>query len=68
MFGPGISFSYSDDVNDGTINENMAVKYDDQGLYFQGLGVGAHGQRETRLTAEGASEYYWSLLIEPLQR
>jgi TIR domain len=65
----GISFSYNDSPVDDAINESLSVENDDQSLYFKPLGM-AHlgGSDSKKLTFEGAAEYYWALLIEPLQR
>src|SRR5262252_629980 len=69
MFGRSISYSYDDNANDGTYNENLRVEVDDQSLYLKALGMATHGRdQERHLSFEGAAEYYWSLLIEPLQR
>lgn len=68
MIGRGISFSYNDQASDNSMNESMSVESDDQGLYLKALGFGriaSDGDRH--LTFEGAAEYYWSLLVEPLQ-
>jgi len=67
MFGAGISFSYSDQASDNSLNESLSVKADDQGLYLEALGfAGPHEKKH--LTFEGGSEYYWAMLVEPLQR
>jgi TIR domain len=69
MFGKGISFSYNDSPSDNAINESLSVDNDDQSLFFKPLGMAQLGRNERKnLTFEGASEYYWSLFIEPLQR
>jgi hypothetical protein len=68
-FGKNISYSNSDNADDGSYNESLSVKADDQALYLKALGMATHGRNSERhLTLEGAAEYYWSLLIEPLQR
>jgi hypothetical protein len=69
MFGRGISFSYNDQASDNSSNENMSVDADEQGLYLKALGTAHMGSGGNRhLTFEGGAEYYWSLMIEPLQR
>jgi len=68
MFGNGISYSSDDRADDNSCNENLTVEHDDQSLYLKPLGMQFHmGDREAHLTPEGASEYYWSMLIRPLQ-
>ena len=69
MFGAGISFAYNDQTDDGSINETMSVESTDQGMYMKALVMPSFRQVDSkRMTQEGASEYYWSLLVEPLQR
>ena len=69
MMGNGIAFSHSDQASDNSMNESLSVVVDDQGMFLRALGFGHMGSaREQKLTFEGASEYYWSMLIEPLQR
>lgn len=70
MFGNGISYSANDRADDNSCNENLSVAHDDQNLFMQPMGMAmtAHlGQRDSHLTPEGASEYYWSMLMQPLQ-
>ncbi|PZA12146.1 hypothetical protein DNX69_09000 [Rhodopseudomonas palustris] len=68
MFGRGISFSYNDQAADGSMNESLSVEMNDDRLYLKALGMASRRLDERLLTPEGAAEYYWSLLIEPLQR
>jgi hypothetical protein len=69
MFGRGISFSYNDQANDGSLNENLTVNVSEEQLCLQTLGMASRGQtKDQSLSPNGAAEYYWSLLIEPLQR
>ena len=71
-FGDGIS--YTNDVTAPTNSQNdyLSVQEGDQALYLgPGMGMGRRfGQRdgESHLTSEGAAEYFWGLLIEPLQQ
>lgn len=71
MLGNGISYASNDRAADNTMNENLSVVSDDQGLYLNSMGM-AHwiegGGRGRHLTFEGAAEYYWAMLIAPLQR
>jgi hypothetical protein len=70
MFGRGISYSNRDGAHDNSSNENMTVESDNQGLHLKPLGIPHFDTKpgEQHLTFEGAAEYYWSLLIERLQR
>lgn len=68
MFGNGISYSANDQGSDNSSNENLSVEHDDQNLFMKPMGMPVHmAQRDAHLTPEGASEYYWSLLVQPLQ-
>jgi hypothetical protein len=68
MFGAGISYSNSDRASDNSCNEQLRVEVDNEGLFLKALGFGFRESNSDRnLTFEGASEYFWSLLIEPLQ-
>jgi hypothetical protein len=46
----------------------LSVAADDQTLYFKASGMARFQHDETpKLSPEGAAEFFWSLLIEPLQ-
>ena len=64
----GIAYSSNEMIGGESFNESLSVKADDDGLFLQALGMATHGNREQKLTLEGASEYYWSMFIEPLRR
>jgi hypothetical protein len=66
--GNGISYSANDHADDTSFNENLSVEFDDQHMFLKPLGM-AMGmvQKDKNLSAEGASEYYWSMLIQRLQ-
>ena len=69
MFGSGISYSDGDDAQMTGINENITVQCDDQALFLSPLGF-PHTQTvnsDSKLTFEGAAEYYWELMLKPLQ-
>lgn len=71
MLGNGISYASNDRAADNSMNENMSVVSDDQGLYLNPMGMTHFGwgrRQDQHLTFEGAAEYYWAMLIEPLQR
>nr|WP_321981818.1 toll/interleukin-1 receptor domain-containing protein [uncultured Cohaesibacter sp.] len=69
MFGKGISYSMNDGVSDNSCNENLSVQNDDQDLYLTPImGMRFRGcERDMKLSAEGAAEFYWTMLIEPIQ-
>ena len=69
IYGKSISYSYNDNADDGSFNESVRVEADDQALYLKALGMATLGRDGGwHLTFEGAAEYYWSFLIEPLER
>lgn len=68
IFGRGISYSDSDNSDDSSFNDSMSVETDDQGIYLKPMGFGRMSGSEHHLTFEGAAEYFWARLVEPLQR
>jgi hypothetical protein len=55
-----------------SFNEQVTVQADEQSLFLKPTGMrmlvsGREKQRD-HLTFEGAAEYYWEMLMEPLQR
>ncbi|WP_151638602.1 MULTISPECIES: toll/interleukin-1 receptor domain-containing protein [Noviherbaspirillum] len=63
-----LSYVNSASAPPGTSNEMMHVESDNQTLYFKPLGMRVFGGRqEQKLSQEGASEYFWDMLIEHLQ-
>lgn len=67
-FGGGISYVATETTESNAYNENLTVEADNQALYLRAMGM-AHlgGGRDVKLSAEGAAEFYWSLLISRLQ-
>ncbi|MEM9590883.1 MAG: toll/interleukin-1 receptor domain-containing protein [Pseudomonadota bacterium] len=69
MLGNGIAYSNGDDAPTNTMNESLSIENDDQKLFLRALGM-AHLWRSRdreKLSHEGAAEYYWALLMRPLQ-
>ena len=67
-FGRGISYSNNVGGMGNSYNEMLSVEHDDQHLYLKATGMWMMGgERDAQLSAEGAAEYFWSMLIEPLQ-
>ncbi|MFQ3788884.1 toll/interleukin-1 receptor domain-containing protein [Halomonas sp. A29] len=69
--GDGIAFAQGTTDQSSSYNELLSVHADDQMLYLRSLGM-AHmgrfaGDREEKLSPQGAAELYWEILIEPLQ-
>ncbi|MDB5792361.1 MAG: hypothetical protein JWQ80_2385 [Massilia sp.] len=64
-----LTFSYQANAAPGTSNEMLSVAFDSQAIFFKSLGMQSfRGQAEAALSEQGASEYYWGLFIESLQR
>lgn len=63
----GIAYSSSDSVTGGSFNECLTVEKDEQGLFLKAM-MDFRGRASSHMTFEGASEFYWSTFIEPLQR
>ncbi|GJE81019.1 toll/interleukin-1 receptor domain-containing protein [Methylorubrum thiocyanatum] len=69
MLGSGISYSANDRAETNSLNENLRVEADDQGLFLRSLGMSSmRNNDERKLTPEGGAELYWVMLIERLQR
>jgi hypothetical protein len=67
-FGGGIAFRHGETMENNSINESLNVEADDQAMYLRALGMARHGgERDAKLSQEGAAEYYWSLLVGNLQ-
>lgn len=63
-----LSYATGASAPPGTSNEMMHVENDNQTLYFKPLGMRVFGSRqEQKLSQEGASEYFWEMLVERLQ-
>lgn len=70
-FSNGISYSHNVNNSSNSLNESLSVEHDGYTLSLKPIGIsmiGMRGGRQGNLTLEGAAEYYWSMLIEPLQR
>lgn len=68
-FMRGIAFSYTETDASNSLNENLDVHADDQSMFLRGMGVAHFAGRaaDQNLSPEGASEFYWSMFISPLQ-
>jgi TIR domain len=62
-----IEYSMTDEPRQGSMNEAIYVKADEQMLYFEALGIQSFGRGKEKLTFEGAAELFWDLFIRPLQ-
>lgn len=68
-FGKGISFTNDESAPENTMQESISVNHDEQYLFLVPMGM-SYGvsQRSSKLGFNGASEYFWDMLISPLQR
>jgi hypothetical protein len=62
-----ITYSHDTSARGTSFNEMLSVDADDQTLFLKPLGMAMRSDRDTKLSAEGAAEFFWSLLIAPLQ-
>lgn len=69
-FGGGITFSHEDSVSSNSYNESLSIEATEQALFLRpmGMGHGWGGGDKSQLTFDGAAEYYWEMLMAPLQR
>jgi hypothetical protein len=65
-----ISYSMKDEPSDSSLNESLTVAEGEQMLGFRPLGMWLSGgvRESDTLTFEGAAEFYWSILVDSLQR
>ncbi|MEF8733748.1 MAG: toll/interleukin-1 receptor domain-containing protein [Candidatus Accumulibacter meliphilus] len=68
-FMGGIAFSSSGLGNGNSFNESMSVANDGHSLGLKPLGMSSllTEHRDTFLTQEGAAEYFWAMLMQPLR-
>jgi len=68
VFGHGINYVQGHASDSNALNESMSVETDDQTMYLRPTGM-AHlgGERDPKLSQEGGAEYFWDILIRPLQ-
>lgn len=68
-FASGIAYSSSETLESNAYNELLSVDADDQAMYLRPLGMAMmrSSNEHAKLSQEGASEFYWSMLIERLQ-
>lgn len=68
LVGGGIAYSSSETTGSNSYNESLSVEADDQSMYLRSMGMAIRNQEpDAKLSQEGASEIYWSMLIESLQ-
>jgi hypothetical protein len=68
-FAGGIVYSADTSSSDNSWNESVSVENDGYSLFLKPMGI-AHmrsGNGKGLLSQQGASEYFWEILIQPLQ-
>lgn len=64
-----LSFSYKANAPAGSANEMLALESDTQSMFFRPFGMQSRGgDQSDQLSEQGASEHFWALFIERLQR
>jgi hypothetical protein len=67
-FGGDIAYRNSDSAGGGGMNESMTTEDDGHTLGMRPLGLTYSGNpRSGLLNPEGVAEYFWSMLVSPLQ-
>jgi hypothetical protein len=67
-FSKGINYSRSLPLSRNMLNESLNVQSDENTLGLKPAGFNVMNKLEGNLTFEGAADYYWQILMEPLQR
>jgi len=67
-FGSSIAYSNSGELHENSFNESLSVIDDGFTLQLKPLGMSMlGGRREEFFSQQGAAEFYWNMLIHPLQ-
>ncbi len=67
-WGNGINYAQGETNASNSMNESLTVEADDQTLYLRSMGVSSFGgNRDQKLSQEGAAEILWEILIRPLK-
>jgi hypothetical protein len=70
-FGNGITYSHDVRSRGNSYNEMLSIEVGEQSLSLRPIGRRSmtHGiGQQSGLSSEGAAEFFWSMLMEPLQR
>ncbi len=68
MMGKSITYSQSDNPDDGGCNDFLSCDHDGDELFLSPSGMMHFGERKKRLTREESAEHFWSAFVAPLQR
>lgn len=67
--GGGINYVQGHSSDSNSLNESLSIQADDQAMYLRPMGmVFMGGERDPKLSLEGGAEFFWDMLIRPLQQ
>ena len=68
-FGGGINYIQGHASDSNSLNESLSIQADDQAMYLRPMGMAFMGcERDPKLSLEGGAEFFWGMLIRPLQQ
>jgi len=68
-FSGGINYLQGHSSESNSMNESLSVQADDQTMYLRPMGMAfMGGARDPKLSLEGGAEFFWDILIRPLQQ
>lgn len=71
LYGNDIAYSSNASGSDNSINESMSIVDDGYALFLQPLGMAFFASQQNvkkLLSQRGAAEYFWNILLRPLQQ
>lgn len=67
--GGGINYIQGHSSDSNSLNESLSIQADDQAMYLRPMGMAfMGGERDPKLSLEGGAEFFWDMLIRPLQQ
>jgi hypothetical protein len=66
LFGTGINYTQGESTSSNSTQETLSIEADDHSIFLRS--TMALGDRDKKLSQEGAAEHMWELLIAPLQQ
>ncbi|GAA3075515.1 toll/interleukin-1 receptor domain-containing protein [Rhizobium viscosum] len=68
IWGGGINYTQGHSTSSNSMNESLNVEADELALYLTNMGMMSFGgERDQKLSQEGAAELLWEAFIRPLQ-
>lgn len=68
-FGGGINYLQGHSSDSNSLNESLSVQADEQIMFLRPTGMAfMGGERDPKLSLEGGAEFFWGMLIRPLQQ